>query len=179
VCVVLHVAVFTGTSATRPVSPHTSSPRFTTLTHCSNKVQGAHHMAPTAALQHHLLAASSIIAALPSARPQVTPPRALFAPGARGLGPGLCLPHQAAAAPARLDATCDDGMAGAVCVVREASLPAPSLLQYPQSTALWVFWSFGAWGRSNRTPIRTACYCGGDAAASEARLRGCLPRLGR
>jgi hypothetical protein len=35
VCVVLHVAVFTGTSATRPVSPHTSSPRFTTLTHCS------------------------------------------------------------------------------------------------------------------------------------------------
>jgi hypothetical protein len=36
VCVVLHVAVFTGTSATRPVSPHTSSPRFTTLTHCSN-----------------------------------------------------------------------------------------------------------------------------------------------
>jgi hypothetical protein len=30
VCVVLHVAVFTGTSATRPVSPHTSSPRFTT-----------------------------------------------------------------------------------------------------------------------------------------------------
>jgi hypothetical protein len=36
VCVVLHVAVFTGTSATRPVSPHTSNPRFTTLTHCSN-----------------------------------------------------------------------------------------------------------------------------------------------
>jgi hypothetical protein len=27
VCVVLHVAVFIGTSATRPVSPHTSSPR--------------------------------------------------------------------------------------------------------------------------------------------------------
>jgi hypothetical protein len=32
VCVVLHVAVYTGTSAMRPVSPHTSKPRFT-LTH--------------------------------------------------------------------------------------------------------------------------------------------------
>jgi hypothetical protein len=30
------VAVLTGTSATRPISPHTSSPRFTTLTHYSN-----------------------------------------------------------------------------------------------------------------------------------------------